>query len=259
MAKPGVSVAMTVILMALLVGLLLGLVDLEAVEDDEIRVVCAAVFREPMEEIARRYEKETGVRVVCHFGGSGGLAAQLPFTGGDLFFPAADQYLDSLRKRGVVLSEKAMIRLKPGLVVASGNPKGIRKFSHLFQKGVRVSLGNRSAAIGRVTWAVIKQEGLEEKMNETLLVTKPTVTEVVTDVALGAADVAIAWDAVSKNDARVEWIEIEELIRNDSLAPMAVLQSSFSREKATDFVDYCADPEKGGLVFKEMRFRLSLD
>lgn len=248
-----------VILVMVLVGLLIGLVRSGSPDQKEIRVACAAAFRKPMEEIARQYEEETGVSIVLSFGGSGALASQLQIAGGDLFFPAHHSYLSELKERKALLDSVPVARMRPGLVVAPGNPKGIRELNDLANKDVRISLTNESAAIRKATRGALKERGLLPKIKENLVVTKPTVTEVVEDVALGAADVAIAWDAVVTNDPRVEWFGMDESIWQDSMSAMAILKTTISREQATAFAKYCADPERGGAVFEEMGFRVSKD
>lgn len=245
------------LLLLALVILLIGLVRSGSEAGNELRVACAAAFRKPMEEIAERYENETGIAVALNFGGSGALASRVELSGGDLFFPANEGYLEPLEQQGIVLKSWRIARLRAGLVVASGNPKGILELRQLLDEGVRVSLANRSAAIGKVSWALLEKEGLREMIEGNLVVTKPTVTGVVEDVALGAADVTLAWDAVVIGDSRVEWIAIDELAGHDPLASMAVLRSSYSGQQARDFAEYCADPVRGGVVFRQMGFRLA--
>lgn len=257
MGRSGRSGMIAGLLLLALAVLLIGLVRSGSETGNELRVACAAAFRKPMEEIARRYEKETGIPVVLNFGGSGALASQVQISGGDLFFPANEGYLEPLEEQGAVLKARRIARLRAGLVVASGNPKGILEFRQLLDEGVRVALANRSAAIGKVSWALLEKEGLLEMIEGNLVVTKPTVTGVVEDVAIGAADVTLAWDAVVTGDSRVEWIAINELAGHDSVASMAVLRSSFSHQQAKEFAEYCADPVRGGAVFQEMGFLLA--
>lgn len=259
MGRPGRSGMIAGLLLLALVVLLIGLVRSGSEAGNELRVACAAAFRKPMEEMARRYENETGIPVVLNFGGSGALASQVQISGGDLFFPANEGYLELLEKQGAVLEARGVARLRAGLVVASGNPKGILEFRQLLDEGVRVSLANRSAAIGKLSWALLEKEGWREMIAGNLVVTKPTVTGVVEDVALGAADVTLAWDAVVIGDSRVEWIAIDEWAGYDPLASIAVLRSSFSHQQAKDFAEYCADPSRGGAVFRQMGFRLAGD
>lgn len=254
MEKPGRFVVVVLLLLVLLGVLLAGLIRSGSQGKRELRVACAAAFRKPMEEIARRFEEETGTSVVLSFGGSGALAAQVQVAGGDLFFPADDRFFDALEQRKMLNDRVPMVRMQPGLVVAKGNPKEIQSLRDLGKDGVRVVLANESAAIGRVSWGLFREGGLSSKVKRNLVVTKPTVTEIVEDVALGAADVTIAWRSVVRNDTRVEWIPNLEEFDHDYPASFGILESAFSQEEAEAFVEYCLDPQKGGAVFDEMGF-----
>ncbi|MEJ6829956.1 MAG: substrate-binding domain-containing protein, partial [Akkermansiaceae bacterium] len=97
-----------VVLMALLLILgaafwwLVGSDDESAAGKGDLLVHCAAGLRKPMTEIARDYEEEFGVKVNLQFGGSGALESQLQVAGGDLYLPADQGYIDSVREKGLL-------------------------------------------------------------------------------------------------------------------------------------------------------------
>jgi len=215
---------------------------------------CAAGFRKPMVEIARRYEEEFGVPVYLQFGGSGALASQLELAGGDLFLPADESYLEPMRARGELLASVELTRLTAGLVVVEGNPKNLRTLQDLGREGVRVSLGDESASIGKYSWEVLEKEGLKSWMGSNVVVTKPTVNHVVEDVATGAVDAAIAWDAVVRDFEGVEWISLAEFADGAKRADLGVLKASQKREAALHFSRYVVAEEGGRAVFEEMGF-----
>lgn len=224
-----------------------------------LRVVCAAGLREPMTVVAQNYEREFGIPVELSFGGSGALAGQVRMSGGDVFFPADQEYLEPLREQGVVRDAVPVVRLRVGLVVAAGNPKNLRGLSDLEGEGVRLSLADETAAIGRLTGKILREERRWETLAKKVLVTKPTVNGVVEDVALGAADATVAWDAVAAQYEEVEWRELPEARGHAAVAAVAVVTTSERPGEAKRFVRYLTKDEKSARVFRQMGFSWAKD
>src|SRR4029079_18811865 len=77
----------------LLFGLVLLLTP-TARRTQELTISCAAGLREPMDAIRAAYEKEHGVHLTIHYGGSSTLLANLKLNhDADLFLPADDSYI----------------------------------------------------------------------------------------------------------------------------------------------------------------------
>lgn len=69
----------------------------------EVRVFAAASLTDALQEIARKYERQTGDRVVFNFGASSTLARQIELGApADLFFSADEAKMDALAKRGLI-------------------------------------------------------------------------------------------------------------------------------------------------------------
>ena len=215
---------------------------------------CAAGLRKPMSEIARQYEEEFGVKVNLQFGGSGALASQLELAGGDLYLPADQSYVDSAREKGLMKEAIPVALLTAGLVVPKGNPRGLTTLSDLGKEGLKISLAERSASVGRFTWKVLEEEGLLARVNPNVVVTKPTVNAIVEDVATGAVDVSLAWDAVAKNFSEVEWLAVPEFLKRAKRASIGVLTSSKDAKRALHFARYVTARDRGRKVFQEMGF-----
>lgn len=215
---------------------------------------CAAGLRKPMSEIARQYEEEFGVKVNLQFGGSGALASQLELAGGDLYLPADQSYIDSAREKGLMKEAIPVALLTAGLVVPKGNPRGLTTLSDLGKEGLKISLAERSASVGRFTWKVLEEEGLLARVNPNVVVTKPTVNAIVEDVATGAVEVSLAWDAVAKNFSEVEWLAVPEFLKRAKRASIGVLTSSKDAKRALHFARYVTARDRGRKVFQEMGF-----
>ena len=224
---------------------------------EDLLVHCAAGLRRPMSEIARQYEEEFGVKVNLQFGGSGALASQLEVAGGDLYLPADQSYIDSAREKGLLKEAMPVASLTAGMVVPKGNPRGLKELSDLGKEGLKISLAEKSASVGKFTWKVLEKEGLLPKVSPNVVVTKPTVNAIVEDVATGAVDVSLAWDAVAGNFAEVEWIAVPEFSKRAKRASIGVLNSAKDATRALHFARYVTAKDRGRKVFREMGFVVS--
>ena len=139
-------------------------------------------------------------------------------------------------------------------MVAEGNAKEVRTLGDLRKEGLRISLGEKSASIGKHTWAVLEEVGLRSVIAPNVVVTKPTVNYVVEDVATGAVDAAIAWDAVARDYDGVEWIAVAEFSQRARRADLGVLKTSGNQERALHFSRYVVAEGGGRVVFDEMGF-----
>ena len=222
----------------------------------DLLVHCAAGLRKPMTEIARRYEEEFGVKVILQFGGSGALESQLQVAGGDLYLPADQGYIDSVREKGLLAESIPVARLTAGLVVAKGNPKGITSLQDLSREGLKISLADQSASVGKFTWSVLEKEGLLGAVEPNVVVTKPTVNSIVEDVATGAVDVSLAWDAVAGNFPEVEWIAVPEFTKRTKKASIGVLAASKDATRALHFARYVTAKDRGRGIFLEKGFKV---
>jgi len=250
MKRPGVVV---VILLLTLGGVLFS-VSRDGERNAGLLVFCAAGLRGPMAEIARNYEAETGVPVRLQLGGSGALEAQLEVAGGDLFLPADGSYLESVRKKGLLGNSFPVARMRAGIVVVKGNPKEIMTLADLAKPGTRLSMADGSAAIGKHVRELLAETGELEAVTRNITVTKPTVNNTVEDVATGAVDATIGWDAVARGFSEVEWIEVPAFSERPVDTGIGVLLSSKQPEAAEDFARYVAAEDKGRRVFVKYGF-----
>lgn len=227
----------------------------ESAEDSggELVVHCAAGLQRPVREIADRYESEYGTRVRLNFSGSGALEAQLRVAGGDLFIPADYSYIERTRSEGLVEEAEPVAQLYAVIVVAKGNPRGIHSLEDLKREGVRLSVAEPSAAIGEFVRKVLQESGDWEGIETSIVVTKPTVNNVVEDVAGGAVDAGLAWDAVAAQFSEVELVRVPVFQRNPRQAAAGVWRGG-QREEALRFLHYLTAEGKGRAVFQQMGF-----
>lgn len=219
-----------------------------------ITIFCAAGLKKPVDAIATQYQEETGIEVRLQYGGTGTLLSQLQVARqGDLFLAADDGALADAKKLGVVQDEFKLVQQRPVLAVAEGNPKQLHSLTAIKQDGVKLALANPEAAsIGRVTKKLLGPDWDALAAHATVM--KPTVTEIAADLALGAVDAAIVWDAVVPQFKGLEKVELPELAKHQEHATASVLSFSQQREEALQFAHYLTAPNKGGSVFQKQGF-----
>lgn len=219
-----------------------------------VMVFCAAGLKKPVEEIAAAYQKETGVEVRLQYGGTGTLLSQIKVTQqGDLLIAADDGALADAKKMDVTREEVRLVRQRPVLAVATGNPKQLTSLTALKQDGIKLALPNPEAAsIGRVTQKLLGAEW--DALAAKAAVMKPTVTEIAADLSLGAVDAAIVWDSVITQFKGLEKVELPELAGHQEFATATVLKACKQPAEALKFARYLSAPEKGGATFKKQGF-----
>ena len=220
-------------------------------------VYCAAGLKKPVEAIAEQYRRETGVEVQLQFGGTGSLLSAIRVARrGDLFLAADEGALADARKADAIRESIPLVRQHPVIAVRAGNPKSIRALADLQRADVRVALTNPEAAsIGRVTKSALGAGYDALAAHATVM--KPTVTDIASDLSLGAVDAAIVWDATVPQFAGLAAVEVPEFSARIENATAAVLAASTQSAAALRFARYLAAPEKGGVIFQKHGFQLA--
>lgn len=222
---------------------------------DSLVVYCAAGLKKPVEAAAQAFEKDTGGKVSLQYGGTGTLLSQIKVAQqGDLFIAADDGSLEDAKKIDVIREVLAIALQHPVIAVKKGNPKAIKSLDDLTKTDVKFALANPDAAsISKVCRTL-----LGEKWNALAAkaaVMKPTVTEVIADVTLGAVDAAIVWDSTVPQFKETEAIESPEISKHVEKASAAVLPFSKQASQALKFARYLSAPEKGGAIFEKHGFK----
>lgn len=220
-----------------------------------LTVYCAAGLKKPVEEIARAYESEVGGHVEIQFGGTGTLLSQIEVAKrGDLFIAADAGAAADAKKRNLVSESLALVKQTPVIAVKAGNPKGIKGIDDLFRDDVRVAISNPEAAsIGRTTKKAVGDRW--EPFSKKVSVMKPTVTEIASDLSLGAVDAAVIWDATVPQFKGIEAIAAREFTPFAETASVNVLTACKQPAEALKFARFATASEKGGLVWSQQGFK----
>ncbi len=242
-----------------LVGLLAtGDRDLES---GPIKLYCAASNRAVMESIKAQYELEMqdkGYTVIIDYGPSQMELSKLEVSrDGDLFLPADDSYITLAQEKGLAAEVIPIARQQGVVAVRKGNPKGIQTFADLLRKDVRLLQASpKSAAIGKVTKRVLRQQGLWEQLDQATTAYFPTVTEVANGLAADAADAGIVYDAVLSTYDQLEFITLPELQGTASDIFVTVTTTSKKPQRALHFARYISAVDRGLKHYAEFGFQI---
>lgn len=219
----------------------------------ELTLYCAAGLRKPVSQIIEAYTAETGRKVNVIYNGSGALLSQIKIGKGDLYMPADLSYIEEAAKGGLTAESIPTAYLTAVIVVHKDNTT-IRSLEDITKSGVRISLADQSAAVGKFTRKVLAENGLLNAIEKNVTVTKPTVNGIVEDVSIGSVDATIAWDAVARNFTDLRTIEVPIFSAKRRSAAVAVLNSTRKPTAALHLARYISAKDKGGEVFKRNGF-----
>ncbi|MCE1246023.1 MAG: molybdate ABC transporter substrate-binding protein [Firmicutes bacterium] len=211
-----------------------------AEKGDSILVYCAAVGRVPVEELAKKFEKETGTRIEVQFGGSGTLLSNIQASGkGDLYIPIDTDYIDLLKQKQLCGEVFNIASTYPVIAVKKGNPKSVKSLKDLSSKNIRLCLANyQVASIGRVTKEIMEKAGLWKDISANVVVTKATVTDVANDIKLGTVDAGIIWNSMMVQYAELDKVDVPQFKGVNSILAAAVIKTSKKTETAVKFARF---------------------
>ena len=232
-------------------------------DDKTLTLFCAAGLEKPVSEIVKAYKQETGRTVDVIYNGSGALLTTLKTRGGDLYLPASSGYIEKAKSDNLIDETIPTAELTAVIVTSADNPT-IKSLDDLSKPGVRISMGNKTSAIGKFTRKILKQENKLTDIERNITVTKPTVNDIVGDVAIGSVDATIAWAAVAKQiqeslnsekASNIKIISVPVFEKNTRKANIALLKSSKNPTAALHFARYLSAKDKGLKTFQKYHFK----
>jgi len=167
-------------------------------QDEDILVLCGGSMRAAMEEITKRYNTIYGHRAFATYGGSGELCAQLQQTRKGDIFVCHDPFMPWAEEQGLIETWTTVGHLDPVIVVPKGNPKGIQELKDLAQPGLRVGIGDRTySTCGVIVKHMLEKLEYADAIMRNVRVESKGHQQRCSDVAMGALDAGIVWNAVA--------------------------------------------------------------
>jgi molybdenum ABC transporter molybdate-binding protein len=220
-------------------------------------VYCAASNKSVMEAIRSDYEAKYSVPLQIQYGPSQTLLASIQVTGAaDLFLPADDSYLALARDKQLIADEFPLATMQAVVAVPKGNPRRIERLADVMQDGVRLAQASRDGtAIGKLTHEVLSKSGQWDELHRRTTVYKTTVTEVASDVKVGAVDAGIVFDAVLHDFPDLEAVAIPELAEARARISVAVLSASRQPQQARHLARYLSAQDAGLKRYRDFGFQ----
>ncbi len=232
---------------------------------EEILVFAGAASKPPTEEIAKLFEKKTGVKVNVTFGGSGFVLSQMTLTKkGDLYFPGSSDYMEIAKKKGIVYpeTEKYVVYLVPAINVQKGNPRGIKSLADLAKPGLRVAIANpQGVCVGLYAIEIIEKNFNNDQkatFRRNLVNYTESCEKTATAVSLKTVDAVLGWRVFQYWDPeRIETIPLrkQEVLRVGYI-PIAVSKFTTNRALAQKFIDFTVS-EEGRAIFRKYHYFMS--
>jgi molybdate transport system substrate-binding protein len=217
----------------------------------EITVAAAADLQFAFQDVAGRFQKDTGHAVKLIFGSSGNFFAQIqngaPF---DLFFSADINYPQQLEAAGLAepgtLYEYAMGRIVVWTPTDSKVDLGHGMQSLLDPNVKKIAIANpEHAPYGRAAVAAMKHEGIYDQVSSKLVLGE-NISQTASLVISGGADVGIVALSLAvapsmKSKGRYAEVPTDAYPAIEQAA--VVLKSSPNKEIARQFMAYIKTPE----------------
>jgi len=215
----------------------------------------AASTNEPMKEIARGFQAQTGIPVLISPGPSSGLAKQIEQgADADLFLSADQPTADFLADKGWVAERRSLLRNRLVVVTPHDRPLTIRTLEDLTDQSVkRLAIANPSVPAGEYAREALKKAGVWDRV-ESKIVGGVDVRATLQYVALGEAEAGIVYytDAVGSSKAAVALAIPPELHRPIEY-PLVLIRRAANHAASRQFFDYLQS-DQAAEVFHRFRF-----
>jgi len=219
-----------------------------AAEKTELVVLCGSSFVPPADELIKKFEAETGAKVVTSSAGSEDF---LPLVKagrkGDILI-THDPYLEYVKEANAHLADAQVGFVAPVLAVAKGNPKGVKSIADLTREGLRVGLTDpQYSTCGEMVFALLEKKGIKDAVlkNVDNRLTKGH-SNLGTLLQTGAVDAVIMWNGVAHNFK--EHLQIVPTpYEYDNTIRVHVIGLSYSKhpELVKKFVSFAKDQGQG--------------
>lgn len=216
--------------------------------------LCGAGMKRPVLEIAKNFERETGIRVLTHFEGSAILRDHiLKFGLGDVFLPGDKKNLDILSEKGLV-KESSFIAWHEVAILVSPQFEGtIDGLDDLASEGVRLALSNpRLASLGRLVMErIINRHPDGKKILDNIVVYGSSSQDILALYNTGNIDAVIEWNvmAATPEGKGLAVVQLKDPYAVRDPLVLGLLTTSKKPDLAGRFYEYVTG--KGREVFRK--------
>ena len=229
-----------------------------SIEDNSIAVFAGSASKPAMEEAARAFEEETGIKVYLTFGGSGTILSQLIIAReGDLYIPGSPDYMLKAKNEGIIHPD-SIIRiafLVPAILVQESNPENIQSLADLAKPGIEVGIGApETVCVGLYAYEILEHNGLIDDIKEagTIVTHAESCSKTASLIALKSLDAVLGWRVFSEwhpDSIDIVYLQPDQLTRL-AYIPGAISTFAKDEESAQRFLDFLVSAE-GQQIFSE--------
>ncbi len=242
------------------ITLALGFLALTPLRAAEINVFAAASLTDSLKEIAVKYEKQSGDKLVFNLGASSTLARQIESGApADIFFSADEAKMDGLEKKGLIDAATRKSRLGNALVVVIAADSALKidsaqaltnaavqKIALADPKAVPAGVYAKQWLDGLQLWAAIEPKVVPtENVRAALAAVESGNVEAgvvyKTDAGI-SKKVKVAYEVPAKDAPKISY-------------PVALVKESKQADVAKKFLNYL-DSKDAGDIFKKFGFVL---
>lgn len=158
----------------------------------EIVLFSGSMLRPGVEAALKDFEAREGVRITTVYNGCGILCAQMRAgQRPDAYFACDTSFMNTVAE--LYVDSTNVVDNDLMLIVAKGNPLGLKTPADLLRPGLRVGLPHHEkSAMGNIAWKLLVDLGLYDQLGANMKVESPTGDFLINQIRTGSLDVIIA-------------------------------------------------------------------
>lgn len=234
-------------------------------EEVTLTLFAGAAAEKAWEEVIKKFEEKTGIKVIAYYGGSGKVLSALKITkSGDLFAPGSPDYMAKAIEEGIVDPEtvKIVAYMVPAIIVPKGNPKNITSLEDLARPGVRIGIGDpKTVCVGEYAVDVLKYNDLYDKVKNNIVVYAESCSKTAMLPVTSAVDAIIGWHVFHywyPNRTEIIWLKPHQ-IPKISYIPIGITRYCKNIEAAKKFIEFVVNSEYAKEVFRKYHYFATID
>ena len=230
--------------LTLIITLSLSLLFIGCRKETSITVFVGSASKPAIEEAARTFELNTGIKVYLNFSGSGTMLSQMKLSNsGDLYIPGSPDYMVVAERDGIVDADSVRIisYLIPAILVQKENPKNIKTLADLARPGIKIGIANpESVSIGSYAYEILEYNNQLHDVGGNIITYGESFSKITSLLALKSVDAIIGWAVFSKwNQDTIDAVLLSpEQIPRISYITGAVSTFTADRANAQEFLDF---------------------
>jgi molybdate transport system substrate-binding protein len=209
-----------------------------------ITAFVGSASKPPMDESAKVFESQTGVKVYLTYGGSGAVLSQMELAKtGDLYIPGSPDYLAKSNAKNITdpATTKIVAYLVPAICVQHGNPKNILSLADLARPGITVGIGNPdTVCVGLYAIEILDSNHLLSQVYKNIITQAASCDNTATLISLKSVDAVMGWNVFhSWNPDNIDAVYLKpEQLPRLAYIPAAISTYTKEKEAAGAFINF---------------------